>query len=241
MPMRKRSADTDWSTSRPGQLVTENLLQLRHFLQALRTPGFLIYLRGYAALLARFKLADVYYTQFAARGATVAIYNGFRILFIFYLFWIVYVIGTLALGWTTGLSGLRTIEGLVLGFFAGAGVWHIYTGLAVHLRYNVMRWHPNTRGFGFQADIICLLLDQGFTYKEIPVRTIGRKKGDSKALTFKNLLSVFHTLVDIIVCRIRTSRIALADRADRPSPPALCGLRGLVFSRSPIAHGARRA
>jgi glycosyltransferase involved in cell wall biosynthesis len=79
---------------------------------------------------------------------------------------------------------------------------HYYNGLAVHLRYNVMRWHPNTRGFGFQADIICMLLDQGFSYKEIPVRTIERKKGDSKALTFKNLLSVFHTLVDIIIRRI---------------------------------------
>src|SRR6478752_6337602 len=79
---------------------------------------------------------------------------------------------------------------------------HYYNGLAVHLRYNVMRWHPNTRGFGFQADIICMLLDQGFTYKEIPVRTIERKKGDSKALTFKNMLSVSHTIVDIIVRRI---------------------------------------
>lgn len=79
---------------------------------------------------------------------------------------------------------------------------HYYNGLAVHLRYNVMRWHPNTRGFGFQADIICMLLDQGFTYKEVPVRTIERKKGDSKALTFKNLLSVTHTLVDIVIRRI---------------------------------------
>ncbi len=77
-----------------------------------------------------------------------------------------------------------------------------YNGLAVHLRHNVMRWHPNTRGFGFQADIICLLLDQGFSYKEIPVRTVERKGGDSKALTFKNSLSVAHTLVDIIVRRI---------------------------------------
>src|SRR5205085_379763 len=34
-----------------------------------------------------------------------------------------------------------------------------YNGLAVHLRHNVMRWHPNTHGFGFQADILCLLLD----------------------------------------------------------------------------------
>src|SRR5271163_2902562 len=32
---------------------------------------------------------------------------------------------------------------------------HYYNGLAVHLRYNVMRWHPNTRGFGFQANILC--------------------------------------------------------------------------------------
>ena len=24
---------------------------------------------------------------------------------------------------------------------------HYYNGPAVHLRYNVMRWHPNTRGF----------------------------------------------------------------------------------------------
>jgi len=80
---------------------------------------------------------------------------------------------------------------------------HYYNGLAVHLRYNVMRWHPNTRGFGFQADILCLLLDQGFSYKEVPVRTVERKgAGNSRALTFRNLLSVAHTLVDLIFRRI---------------------------------------
>jgi len=77
-----------------------------------------------------------------------------------------------------------------------------YNGLAVHLRYNVMRWHPNTRGFGFQADIICMLLDQGFSYKEIPVRTVERKGGESRALTFKNMLSVSHTIIDIVVRRV---------------------------------------
>jgi glycosyltransferase involved in cell wall biosynthesis len=80
---------------------------------------------------------------------------------------------------------------------------HYYNGLAVHLRYNVMRWHPNTRGFGFQADIICMLLDQGFTYKEVPVRTVERKvSGSSRALTFKNMLSVTHTLIDLMFRRI---------------------------------------
>ena len=79
---------------------------------------------------------------------------------------------------------------------------HYYNGLAVHLRYNVMRWHPNTRGFGFQADIICMLLDEGFSYKEVPVRAVERKKGDSKALTVRNMLSVTHTIIDIIIRRI---------------------------------------
>ena len=58
---------------------------------------------------------------------------------------------------------------------------HYYNGLAVHLRYNVMRWHPNTRGFGFQADMICLLLDQGFSYKEVAVATVERRIGGSNA------------------------------------------------------------
>ncbi len=80
---------------------------------------------------------------------------------------------------------------------------HYYNGLAVHLRYNVMRWHPNTRGFGFQADILCMLLDQGFSYKEIPVRTVERKgEGSSRALTMRNMLSVAHTLIDLMFRRI---------------------------------------
>ncbi len=79
---------------------------------------------------------------------------------------------------------------------------HYYNGLAVHLRYNVMRWHPNTRGFGFQADIICMLLDQGFSYKEVPVKTVERRTSRSNALTSRNQLSVAHTIVDLIFRRL---------------------------------------
>jgi hypothetical protein len=60
-----------------------------------------------------------------------------------------------------------------------------------------MRWHPNTRGFGFQADILCLLIDLGFTYIEVPVITIEQRRGGSNALNCRNLLSVGHTLVEI--------------------------------------------
>ena len=62
-----------------------------------------------------------------------------------------------------------------------------------------MRWHPNTRGFGFQADILCMLLDEGFTCQEVPVSAVHRKGQDSKALTFKNFLSVTHTIVDVVI------------------------------------------
>jgi glycosyltransferase involved in cell wall biosynthesis len=74
---------------------------------------------------------------------------------------------------------------------------HYYNGLAVHLRHNVMRWHTNTRGFGFQAEILCLLIDLGFTYKEIPVHAHELRQGKSNALKLANLLSVAHTIVEI--------------------------------------------
>jgi hypothetical protein len=94
-------------------------------MQAARTPGFLVYMGGYAALLAWFKLVDVYHAHFASRGLIVATYNVFRILFIFYLFWIVYAAGALALRWFDKSSELKSVERLVLGFFAGTGLWHI--------------------------------------------------------------------------------------------------------------------
>jgi glycosyltransferase involved in cell wall biosynthesis len=89
----------------------------------------------------------------------------------------------------------------IVNFVSGLKL-HYYNGLAVHLRYNIMRWHPNTRGFGFQADIICVLADQGFTMKEVAVRTVELKKGASVALNYKNVLSVGHTIFDIMLRRI---------------------------------------
>jgi dolichol-phosphate mannosyltransferase len=77
-----------------------------------------------------------------------------------------------------------------------------YNGLPVHRRYNVMRWHSDTRGFGFQADILCLLLGQGATYKEVALSAVEQRPGASNALNWKNLLSVAHTLSDILLRRI---------------------------------------
>lgn len=77
-----------------------------------------------------------------------------------------------------------------------------YNGLPLHRRFNVMRWHPDTRGFGFQAYILCLLLAQGATFKEIPLSATEQRPGSSSALTWRNLMSVGHTLVEIFFRRI---------------------------------------
>jgi dolichol-phosphate mannosyltransferase len=77
-----------------------------------------------------------------------------------------------------------------------------YNGLAVHLRHNVMRWHPNTRGFGFQAEILCMLIDLGFSFHQVPVVMVERRQGQSNALTFRNMLSVAHTIFEIFLRRI---------------------------------------
>ncbi len=77
-----------------------------------------------------------------------------------------------------------------------------YNGCAVHLRENVMRWRSDTQGFGFQAEMIAQLLGEGFSYVEVPVVAQERTKGNAKALTWKNWLSVAHTLTRLLRWRL---------------------------------------
>jgi len=79
-----------------------------------------------------------------------------------------------------------------------------YNGCAVHLRYNVMRWGPYSLGFGFQAELITRLLDEGASYLEIPIHANHTEKsGQNSAINFGNFLSVGHTLLEIFLRRIR--------------------------------------
>ncbi len=77
-----------------------------------------------------------------------------------------------------------------------------YNGMALHLRYNVMRWHTDYQGFGFQADLIARVLNQGASHLEIPVVVRERDEGQSSALTLLNLFSVAHMLLDLVIRRI---------------------------------------
>jgi glycosyltransferase involved in cell wall biosynthesis len=76
-----------------------------------------------------------------------------------------------------------------------------YNGCTVHLRRDVMRWHSNSYGFDFQADLITRLLDQGKTYREIPTVCGERQHGTSNSLTKMNIVSAVYFLLALILRR----------------------------------------
>jgi glycosyltransferase involved in cell wall biosynthesis len=80
-----------------------------------------------------------------------------------------------------------------------------YNGLAIHLRYNVIRWPSSSYGFGFQADVITRLLDEGASYMQVPSFGIDRKGSFSTALSMRNIYSVIHTFLEIAIRRLRKS------------------------------------
>ena len=90
----------------------------------------------------------------------------------------------------------------LVNLFSGNSI-HYYNGCAVHLRYNVLRWHSYAYGFGFQADMITLLLLQGATYLQIPVRVGHTNKGrGASPFHIRNFVSTGHTLFEILRRRI---------------------------------------
>lgn len=77
-----------------------------------------------------------------------------------------------------------------------------YNGMPLTRRSLVMRWHSNSHGFGFQADLITRLLSRGATYVEVGLPNRERRAGHSKALTFRNFCSVSHSLQNILIRRV---------------------------------------
>ena len=76
-----------------------------------------------------------------------------------------------------------------------------YNGLPIMKRRDVMRWNPNSHGFGFQADLVTRLLDRGATFLEVPVKGHERQTGKAKAIGFRNFCSVAHSLLNILIRR----------------------------------------
>ena len=78
-----------------------------------------------------------------------------------------------------------------------------YNGTAIHLRYNVMRWHSDTYGFAYNAEIITRLLNEGASIVEVPIDGVEAAGRTSRAFSFHNILSVPHSLLQIFLRRLR--------------------------------------
>lgn len=90
----------------------------------------------------------------------------------------------------------------LVNLFSGNSI-HYYNGSAVHLRYNVLRWHSYAYGFGFQADFITRLLDLGASYVEVPVKARHTEKGrGASPFHIRNFVSTAHTLLEIFRRRV---------------------------------------
>lgn len=77
-----------------------------------------------------------------------------------------------------------------------------WNGCGLYLRYHVLRWPSNTRGFGFQALLLFKVLQTGASHVNVLCHYEERKTGKSKALTLKNWRSVIHTMLSILLRRI---------------------------------------
>jgi glycosyltransferase involved in cell wall biosynthesis len=92
-----------------------------------------------------------------------------------------------------------------------------YNGCGLYLRYHVMRWAPYNYGFGFQADLITTLLEEGASVKEIPVRGLHfDRPGRKSPLHLRNFLSTGHTLAQIGTKRLRRIVYRTSGRTAQP-------------------------
>lgn len=78
-----------------------------------------------------------------------------------------------------------------------------YNGCPVLKREDVMRWHVEATGLGYQAELIIRLLRQCKTYIEVSVDGFDRE--GSVSFRLRNVLSVIHSLFKISIARLRVS------------------------------------
>jgi glycosyltransferase involved in cell wall biosynthesis len=76
-----------------------------------------------------------------------------------------------------------------------------YNGCSLYRRADVVRFHVEATGFGYQAEFLTRLLHEGRTYVELPLVSMDRE--GSGSLNFRNFLSVAHSLLKIALRRLR--------------------------------------
>jgi len=79
-----------------------------------------------------------------------------------------------------------------------------YNGGNCYRRSYVLRYHTEGTGFGFQAELLTRVLDEGASFVEVDAVSYERKAGRSKALQWRNWVSVAWSLTKIFARRMRS-------------------------------------
>lgn len=77
-----------------------------------------------------------------------------------------------------------------------------YNGPVLHKTENVRMWFAETTGFGYQAELLCRLLDQGISIQQILIQNTDRTRGTTKAFALGNMLSLSNSLFHIALRRL---------------------------------------
>jgi hypothetical protein len=94
-----------------------------------------------------------------------------------------------------------------------------YNGPVLHKTENVRMCFSETSGFGYQAELLCRLLDEGISVVQVQMVT-NADQGASKAFKIGNFLSVSNTLFHIFLRRLERLSIRLL------TPPTKDSRRG---------------
>ena len=78
---------------------------------------------------------------------------------------------------------------------------HYYNGCPIYRRVDVLRFHVETTGFGYQAEFLTRLIYENRSFIEVPLVSIDRE--GSGSVNLRNGLSVAHSLFKIALRRLR--------------------------------------
>lgn len=95
----------------------------------------------------------------------------------------------------------------IVNFISGNRIQY-YNGPVLHRTANVRAWFAETAGFGYQAELLCRLInEEKISVLEIQVANSDREQGASKALRLSNVMSVTNSLIHILLRRMERKSI----------------------------------
>jgi glycosyltransferase involved in cell wall biosynthesis len=84
--------------------------------------------------------------------------------------------------------------------FAAGFRLHYYNGCPIYRSWDVVRFHVEATGMGYQAEFLTRLLNEGRTFIEVPLKALDRE--GSISLKLRSFISVGHSLLKITLRRL---------------------------------------